>query len=448
MKRLIVAILVLAMCGVLFAQASPFSFYGSARTGFFFTQETFEKDSKTDTEGAVIDGKLYMWDTQFLQGNSRLGLDYKKDNLTGKVELGAFNSSGNLDLRLLYGKYDFDGWSLLAGKAADGTDMLSNQAFDNDMGLNGYGAIFGGRNPQIRFGFFDDALYFALIKGSYLADLDDQKGLDNVTAGFDIDGDGKVNDNDKDSKYYFDTMIPKINLGYKWDINDDMNLHFTGMFQTFNMNKDFTGKDQAIMSALVGITWDWKIIDGGKLRVHLNGGQNIANMGFKAPAGALFVEGEEISPFIPGSPAVPGVLTNPELPYDETTNPWVTPPVAEIPDVEAVYSEDELFDATTMGGYLTWTHDIGDKDGWSYVIGVGGSQTAIKDDKKTVAGVALDAQDDYAQLQIGGYLQVPYRCLGALTITPELGVLMDGKNKKDEDKGNKMYGGVQLRYDF
>jgi len=393
MKRLIVAILVLAMCGVLFAQASPFSFYGSVRAGFFYDMKTFAEDSVVDPASEdpenpdYIDGRLMLNDGQYLQGNARFGANYKKDNLTGKIEFGFAN---NAELRLLYGKYDFEGWSLLAGKDYDGTNMLSNQTYNNDLGLNGYGAIDGGRNPQIKFGFFDDAFYFALIKGSYMYWKDPEdlsEGLESVVT--------------TDGKGPFDTIIPKINLGYKWEINDDMNLHPTAMLQMFNMNKDFSGYDESIMSFLVGITYDWKINDDMKLRVHGNFGQNTANMGFKETV---------------------GVIHNPD-PEDE----------------DAL----EAHDVTSMGGYLTFNMNFTESFGFG--IGVGYAQTSIADAKYQDAdGEEVDWADD----RMAFYLQLPYKTAGNFTITPEFGMHMEMKDSADKDQGSDLYFGAQLRYDF
>jgi len=356
MKRLVTGLLVLALSGVLFAQASPFSFYGSARSGFFYVNETFEEDSDPES-------RLSLYDDNLIQANSRFGFNYKKDNVTGKFEIGADSS-----VRLLWGKYDFDGFTLLAGKdeVFGGTRMDSNQKYKSDKGLVGYGAVDGGKLPQIRFGFMEDALYLALIK---------------TDTSSDPAGDASA----------IDALIPKINLGWKGDLNDDMNLHVTFMLQMFSYNKDFGPSEASVMSWLGGLTYDAAFSDVMKLRVGGYFGSNIGNMGFATEPGAT------------------------------------------------LDADDETVDVTSMGGYLTFNYDLTDQFGIG--VGVGYASTAITDDVN-------DAGDDYADDRMAFYLQFPYKTLGSFTITPEVGMAMEMKNKADKDAGSSMYFGAQLRYDF
>jgi len=367
MKRLVLIILGLTVCGLLLAQASPFSFYGSARSGFFYNMVTFEEDSQQSAADPTetVDGRLMLMDESYFQPNSRIGFNYQKDNVTGKFELG-----GNGSVRLLWGKYDFDGFSLLAGQDYDGTNMLSNQTFYNDLGLLGYGAIDGGRNPQIKFGFMDESLYLALIKPNVAYD---------PTA----------------SVAEIDAIIPKINLGWKGDLNDDMKLHITALFQMYSYTEDFTGFDGSVMSYLLGLTYDATFSEKMRLRVHGNFGSNVANMGL--------VGGGK-----------------------ESAATWNA-------------ADEETVDVTSMGGYLTFNMDMTDQFGFG--IGVGYASTAITDDK--------DVNDeDFADDRMAFYLQLPYKTLGSLTITPEVGMHMEMKNKADKDAGSNLYFGAQLKYDF
>jgi len=387
MKRFLIGMLILAIGGVLFAQASPFSFYGSARTGFFYGMETPEESY--DTAGKVVspDSRTYFKDDYLLQGNSRFGAKYQKDNLSGKVE---FGTDSGVNLRLFYGKYNFEGWSILAGQDEDGTNMLSNQTYASDKGLNGYGAIFGGRNPQIKFGFMEDALYLALIKPN----------CDSLPTFNGYGGD----------RSDFDILIPKINFGYKWDINDDMSFHPTVMFQMITFNSDETigavdtetGFDETVMSYLIAFTYDMKIGDQMKLRLHGNYGSNAGNMGFKEP-GISYTS--------------------------KTTNGKV--------------EVDKTHDVGTMGGYLTFNYDISDQFGIG--VGAGYAQTSITDKKyKDKDNKDVDWSDD----RMAFYLQLPYKTLGSFTITPEFGMFMEMADAADLDQGSSMYFGAQLKYDF
>jgi len=419
MKRLIVAILVLAICGVLFAQASPFSFYGSARGGIdIFKMDSFPKQaSQAYTTGAPdsVDSRMHLLQGPYLQKNSRIGLNYEKDNLTGKVEFG-FND-GDAEFRLLYGKYDFDGWSILAGKDYDGTNMLSNQVYDNDRGLKGYGAIDGGRNLQIKFGFMEDALYLALIAPNtsndpavaYVEELI-EVAKENGAPQADID------DLEKSKKAVLngiETMFPKINLGYKLDINDDITVHPTVMLQMYNYNKDFAGIEGSVMSWLFGVTYDHKLTDEMKLRVGGYVGSNIYQMGYtEKETPANIVESRD--------PAT--------APYD---------------------GKYETEDVMSMGGYLTFGYALSEQ----FALNVGAGYAMSTLDSKypdNSPGAALGAEKSYdPDNRMAFYLQAPYKCLGALTITPEFGMFMEMNDKKGEDeKTSSMYLGTQLRYDF
>jgi len=357
MKRLVFIILGLTVCGLLFAQASPFSFYGSARSGFFYVNETYP-------EGADPESRLYLFDQTLIQPNSRFGFNYQKDNVTGKFEIGA-----NSSVRLLWGKYDFDGFSLLAGKdeVFGGVRMDSNQKVNSDMGLVGYGAVDGGKIPQIRFGFMEDAVYLALLQTDTSSDP--------AGAGAAIDA-----------------LIPKINLGWKGDLNEDMKLHVSFMLQMYSYNTDFGGPDASVMSWLGGLTYDAAFSEQMRLRVGGYFGSNIGDMGFASEPGAGF---------------------------------------------NAV--DEETVDVTSMGGYLTFNFDVTDQFGLG--VGVGYASTAITDD------VDING-DDYADDRMAFYLQLPYKTLGSFTITPEVGMMMEMKNRADEDDGSSMYFGAQLRYDF
>jgi len=269
MKRLVLGMIVLAMCGVLLAQASYFSPRASIRTGFFYDMSSWKVDEGSDDP----DSRLTFLDDHFTQGNSRFGMGYEKENITGNVEFGF--KGGDAELRLLYGKYAFDGWSLLAGKDADGTDMQSNQTFYNDNGLQGYGAMFGGRNPQIKLGFFDDRLYLALIKTNFAQVPESLKGTT-------------------------DNLIPKINVGWKDEYDNGMKFHGTAMIQMLNYNEDFGGNEDAnVMSWLVGVVYEATAFENLKVKVHGHAGSNIADMGFadgglvNANQGSVW-DGEEV----------------------------------------------------------------------------------------------------------------------------------------------------------
>ena len=94
---------------------------------------------------------------QSLQGNSRIGANVKAgDNLVGRFEYGT-----GVNVRLLYGEYDFGGFKLLVGQTYGPVNYFaSNQVFGGDTDMLIYGGIYGQRNGMVRakFGTFEFAL--------------------------------------------------------------------------------------------------------------------------------------------------------------------------------------------------------------------------------------------------------------------------------------------------
>ncbi len=135
------------------AFAADWNFYGSARVATWYNV----KDKKYELANDGVDEELTDMDF-YLQGNSRIGAKVKNGNLSGRFEYGT-----GVNLRLLYGKYNFGGFTMLVGQDYTPMDYLnSGQAWDTDAGLLGVGLYYEGRQPQIKFGFGD--FEFALVK--------------------------------------------------------------------------------------------------------------------------------------------------------------------------------------------------------------------------------------------------------------------------------------------
>jgi hypothetical protein len=163
MKKLCVLLAAAALlCFTVPAMAVDWNFYGSARMATYWVHQDYGDGNVTLDNGQTIsnDNDL-QWD---LQGNSRIGADVKADSLTGKFELGLKgDGAGDVDVgtRRIYGIWDFGAGSLKVGK--DYTPVaqwISNQVFDADNGMQGYGTGYGYRIGQISltFGGFEIAL--------------------------------------------------------------------------------------------------------------------------------------------------------------------------------------------------------------------------------------------------------------------------------------------------
>ncbi len=171
MKKLMVAIAAIAMLASS-AYAADGNFYGSARVSTFYVSLD---DADTDNY------------EQNLQGNSRIGATVKvSDELTGGFEYGS-----GVNLRKLYGEWDFGGGTFLVGQTYSPLNWFySNQVYGTDNDLLGQGGIYSGREAMLRlkFGTFEiaaiaadtgydgvaasDEVTFPAIEAKYTASFD------------------------------------------------------------------------------------------------------------------------------------------------------------------------------------------------------------------------------------------------------------------------------------
>ena len=122
------------------AMAADWGFFGSARMTTFFTD--------IEPEGGTSDKDL-TWD---LQGNSRIGANVKAGAIGGGFEYGT-----GVNVRKLFGTWNFGGGSLLVGQTYSPVNMFySNQVFGSDTDMLNTGGLYGGRNPmiQLKYGAF------------------------------------------------------------------------------------------------------------------------------------------------------------------------------------------------------------------------------------------------------------------------------------------------------
>lgn len=150
MKKLLVLFAAVALVAAFALPAAAadedaWSFYGSARVSTWY--ESFNSDlGDLDTNNFNID----------LQGNSRIGANVKHGDIGGRFEYGT-----GVNVRLLYGTWDFGGGEFLVGQGYTPVNRFpSNQVFGGDADLLPYGGIYNGRHPmlQLKMGGFKVAL--------------------------------------------------------------------------------------------------------------------------------------------------------------------------------------------------------------------------------------------------------------------------------------------------
>jgi hypothetical protein len=142
--------------------------YGAIRVGSWYTASTYYAYPATATATSPARGTAqHDGDFTFdLQGDSFVGMRVKEADFSAVAEIGAYNPknrSAGLELRLLFGEWDFGGGKVRVGYAPSPYVYRSEQAFDSDGGFNGYGSLWDGRMAQIKVS-ANNGLYLTLMK--------------------------------------------------------------------------------------------------------------------------------------------------------------------------------------------------------------------------------------------------------------------------------------------
>lgn len=250
MKKLTIIIAALALvCFAVPAMAVDWNFYGNARMATYYTSE-----DQADVENTDL-----IWD---LQTNSRIGATIKAENISGRFEFGANEST--VTSRRIYGVWNFGSGTLKVGKDyTPVSQFISGQVFDEDLGLLGVGTQYGARHGQIAFGFGNFEI--ALINPN-------SNRLDGMTDGVDQD------------------IIPKIEA--KWGMSyDTWNFNLMGGFNYYTISDVTpTGNvagvdtdDVDVTSYTVGADVGFNF-GPGYVKAAASYGQNIGNADWGIPA--------------------------------------------------------------------------------------------------------------------------------------------------------------------
>ncbi|HBF44019.1 MAG TPA: hypothetical protein DDW42_10420 [Desulfobacteraceae bacterium] len=120
--------------------AAQWNFYGNARMSTFYDMDS------GDVSATAFDDDDLTWG---LQGNSRIGASVKAGDIGGGFEYGT-----GVNVRKLYGTWDFGGGQLLVGQTYTPVNVFpSNQVYGGDTDLLPYGGIYNGRRPMIQLKF-------------------------------------------------------------------------------------------------------------------------------------------------------------------------------------------------------------------------------------------------------------------------------------------------------
>jgi len=233
MKKLflffVAAALIAAFSVPAVAGDAEWNFYGSARMA------TFRIDQSKELAGVhtpADDDQDTQW-TQ--QGNSRIGARVSNGDVGGRFEYGT-----GINLRLLYGTWNFGAGTLLIGQTYTPVNVfISNQVFGSDTDMLNTGGIYDGRRPVIQVAFA--GFKIALVEPS-------TGGSTAVTAvGAEVD-----------------TTLPKIELAYTFK-TDMFKVGVVGGYNSYDVEGD--AKTYDVDSWVAGL---WGAVNFGPAYVKAN----------------------------------------------------------------------------------------------------------------------------------------------------------------------------------
>ncbi|MGE4580328.1 MAG: hypothetical protein AB7F21_12420 [Desulfuromonadales bacterium] len=184
MKRFSMALLFSAMALMVATPAlADYSLYGSARMATYLTEGTGPVHGGYDSD--------VNWE---LQSNSRIGGKFNNEAIGGRFEYGT-----GVNLRLLYGTWDFGKGTVLVGQDYTPYGFGSWEVANVDNGFAGLGDSYDGRLPQIRVD-MENGFWFAAIKNH----AQELKGRGTTAPDY-RPGD-------------YDFWLPKLAVGYMHDV--------------------------------------------------------------------------------------------------------------------------------------------------------------------------------------------------------------------------------------
>jgi hypothetical protein len=237
-----VAGLSLGMVAPAFADAQ---FYGSLR------YDTFYVNQKSDGVKNIAGDDSVTTLKNGLAGNSRFGVKFTQGDLFGQFEAGIkdYSGSNKISTRLMYGTYKFNGGSLVIGQTYTPWKMFTAQAYGDDNGNKGFGALYDSRQPQIKL----------TMQGFFLTLITTKDGPK-----FDA----------TDVQY---NTIPKIGIGYDGKVgNSTFGVGFG--YNTYKEKNDTSNFDEDINAFLL---YARAAIAVGAVKVssQVHYGQNLGNFG-------------------------------------------------------------------------------------------------------------------------------------------------------------------------
>jgi hypothetical protein len=195
------------------AKALDLTGYGTLAVGTFWTQTEY-----FNTTGPTGPSTASRTDSDFsndLFGDSRVGVRVKDGDYSGIAEIGAYNPkaySKGPQVRLLFGKYDFGNGQIMVGRAGSPYVYRTQQVYDADGGMNGYGSLYDGFSAQIKLT-MNNGFYVDLMKPSV---GNSTNNTTNVSPSADVLAAYSQTGNSYQATYTdYKNYLPKIVIGYE-----------------------------------------------------------------------------------------------------------------------------------------------------------------------------------------------------------------------------------------
>jgi len=357
MKKVVFVLAVVFLAG---AVLSAVDFYGNARIGYWYDMQ--DKDFTANKDRTVLHYDLF--------GTSRFGANFAGEDYTGKIEVSMCRTGVNL--RQVWGEYDLGMLKVLIGQTYTGFFDLPNQATSivsaSENLMIGYGLTYDSRNPMIKLS-MDNGAYLILMQPKL------------------VDPIGAANLMGLDKEDIIDALLPKVNLGMRFNF-DNLMLHPTFGVNMSQYNEDFSPWDESVLAYVAALTAKYCM---GDLTILAQGslGQNVADYGILSGA------------------------TGGNAAWD---------PV-----------EEEILNATTTAGFLEFMYKLNDKT--AFMAGGGFSGTD---------------RDGYADPNTAktAYLNAKINLHPKMFIMPEIGMIDEQDNENGVAEGSRMYFGLNLQADF
>ena len=377
MKKLFIAIAIIALAAP--AMAGDWNLYGSARMQSWY--DVVDKDASGLGED---DTDL----TYGLQGNSRIGAKVTAGALGGLFEYGT-----GVNVRRLFGTYDFGGAQLLVGQEYTPVDFCySSQVGFGDNGLNYYGTTFS-RKPMIQLTM--SGFKIALVQPSTTKAPGDF-GVTAASLGIELPPWATLDDvlDDMGVKLDTDSLMPAIEARYDFSM-EAFSAAVMGGYSQYKLTAYFDGDEaeETVSMYIVGV--------GGS-----------ANVG-PATIAAQFVYGQNLGIYdlcVTGGDASPNILID---------------------------LEDESYSFKDNTGY-GYAVDVSFAVSDTITLALGYGAASFEDDVK---GAERDDEVSY-------FINAKINLADGVFIQPEVGVFDHRDDGDGNEEGKETYFGAKWQINF